>query len=106
MRELRWALRRGALLSVYFGTGVIVFTVGVFVLGLLSGMLHVDRSAYRFAGITVSVVMLIPSAAAPWVIGLHRFTEVSLWDYCRETAGDATVWPERAGGRKFRARRF
>jgi uncharacterized membrane protein YccC len=45
---------------------------------LLSGILRVDRSAYRFAGITVAVVMLIPHGAPPWVIAFNRFVEVSI----------------------------
>jgi uncharacterized membrane protein YgaE (UPF0421/DUF939 family) len=84
----------GALLSTYFGNGVIAFTAGVFALGLLSAALHIDRSAYRFAGITVSIVMLIPGGAPPWVIGLHRFTEVSVGILVGLLL--TAVWPEGA----------
>jgi uncharacterized membrane protein YccC len=69
-------------------------TAGVFVLGLLSAALHIDRSAYRFAGITVTIVMLIPGGAPPWVIGLHRFTEVSVGILVGLLL--TAVWPEGA----------
>lgn len=84
----------GALLSTHFGNSVIVFTAGVFALGLLSAALHIDRSAYRFAGITVSIVMLIPGGAPPWIIGLHRFTEVSVGILVGLLL--TAVWPEDA----------
>jgi uncharacterized membrane protein YgaE (UPF0421/DUF939 family) len=34
--------------------------------------------AYRFAAITLSIILLIPRARAPWIVGWHRFLEVSL----------------------------
>jgi hypothetical protein len=34
--------------------------------------------SYRFAGITVAIVMLWPHHASPWIVGLHRFAEISL----------------------------
>lgn len=32
---------------------------------------------HRFAGVTVSIVMLVAHQGSPWVVGLHRFLEVS-----------------------------
>jgi len=83
----------GALLTKYFGSSVIAFTLGVFALGLLSAVLRIDRSAYRFAGITVAIVMLVQHATGPWVVAFHRFVEVSvgLLTGLLITA----VWPER-----------
>jgi uncharacterized membrane protein YccC len=68
----------GAILTKYFGSSVVAFTLGVFVLGLLSAVFRIDRSAYRFAGITVAMVMLIQRGASPWAMGFHRFVEVSV----------------------------
>ncbi len=87
----------GALLSAYFGASVVAFTLGVFVVGLLSVVLHVDRSAYRFAGITVAIVMLVLHAAAAWVVGLHRFIEVSVGILIGLLL--TAVWLERNAGR-------
>jgi uncharacterized membrane protein YgaE (UPF0421/DUF939 family) len=33
---------------------------------------------YRFAGVTVAIVMLVPHAISPWLVGLHRFLEFSV----------------------------
>ena len=68
----------GALLSAYFGANVMVFTLGVFALGIVCAALRLDRPAYRFAGITLTIVMLIHYARPAWVVALHRFVEVSV----------------------------
>jgi hypothetical protein len=52
-----------------------------------------DRSAYRFGGITLAIVLLIPRPATAWAIAFHRFAEVSIG------LGVAliltVVWPEK-----------
>ena len=35
-------------------------------------------SAYRFAAITLSIVLLIAHPRPPWIVASHRFVEVSL----------------------------
>ena len=35
-----------------------------------------ERNAYRYAGVTMAIVMLVP-AHSGWVVALHRFFEVS-----------------------------
>jgi uncharacterized membrane protein YccC len=93
----------GAVISRCFGVSVLTFAAAVFVLGLLSGVLRVDRSAYRFAGITASVVMLIPHGDPPWVIALYRFTESSLGIVVGLLV--TVVWPERVSGSSLRTSR-
>jgi len=68
----------GALLANYFGPGIILFGLAIFALGLTCAVLRLDQSAYRFAGISLAIVMLIVRAQAPWVTGIHRFVEVSI----------------------------
>ena len=68
----------GALLAVCFGANVYVFGAGVLLLGVLTAALHLDRAAYRFTGIAMVVVMLIPRPASPWIVALHRFSEISI----------------------------
>jgi uncharacterized membrane protein YgaE (UPF0421/DUF939 family) len=68
----------GALLATYAGFNVAVFGVGLFALGVLCPILRIDRSAYRYAGITLVIVMLIPRTNAPWIVALHRFIEISV----------------------------
>ena len=53
------------------------FGAGVFVLGVLCALFQLQY-AYRFAGITLAIVMLIPHNAPTWIIALHRFIEVSI----------------------------
>ena len=83
----------GALLATYLGSGVLAFALGIFLLGLISAAVHLDRAAYRFAGIALAIVMLVTRDRPAWIIAAHRFFEVSL--------GIATglvmtaLWPER-----------
>ena len=68
----------GALVASYVGANLLVFGIGIFVLGLLSFLARSDRSAYRFAGVTLAIVMLVPRTGPAWKIALHRFAEVSI----------------------------
>lgn len=56
------------------------------VLGLMCAIARSDRSAYRFAGVTLAVVLLIPRANPTWQIGLHRHCVALILE---------VVWPER-----------
>ena len=67
----------GALLAAFFTFTWIIYGLGIFVCGILCGLLRLG-SAYRFAAITLSIVLLIAHAAPPWTVALHRFIEVSL----------------------------
>jgi uncharacterized membrane protein YccC len=68
----------GALLATYFPANLIFFAAGVFVLGLICAALRVDRVAYRFAGVTLAIVMLVPRIGSAWVVAAHRSLEVSV----------------------------
>ena len=67
----------GALIATYFPPNWIVYGIGLFVCGVLSAMLRVG-SAYRFAAIALSIVLLITHSRPPWMVATHRFIEVSL----------------------------
>jgi uncharacterized membrane protein YccC len=54
-----------------------VYGAAILVCGVLSALLRLG-GAYRFAAITLSVVLLIAHAAPPRVVAYHRFVEVSL----------------------------
>jgi uncharacterized membrane protein YgaE (UPF0421/DUF939 family) len=68
----------GALLATYTGENVAVFGAGVFALGLLCALLHVQRGAYRYAGITLAIVMMIAHTQPPWIVAIHRSIEISV----------------------------
>jgi uncharacterized membrane protein YgaE (UPF0421/DUF939 family) len=67
----------GALLSVYFRSSLPMFGLGVFLLGLICAVLQL-RTAYRFAGVTLAITMLIVRDKPAWVVAAHRFIEVSV----------------------------
>jgi len=68
----------GGLLGFYFGANVYVFGAGVLLLGVLISVMHFDRSAFRFAGIALAIVMLVIRTESVWTVALHRFLEVYL----------------------------
>ena len=67
----------GAVIATGFSSNWIVYGAGILVCGIISAMLRL-ATAYRFAAITFSIVLLIPHAEPPWVVALDRFVEVSL----------------------------
>jgi uncharacterized membrane protein YgaE (UPF0421/DUF939 family) len=47
---------------------------------------------YRYASITLAIIVLIPRTAAPWTIALHRFLEVSVG--ITVALAVVALWPE------------
>jgi uncharacterized membrane protein YccC len=82
-----------ALVATYFGPRILVFGACVFLMGFLCALAHLDRSAYRFGGVTLAIVLLIPRAAPAWIIAFHRFAEVSIGIAVALLL--ATLWPEK-----------
>lgn len=82
----------GALLSAYAGENMVVFGAGVFVLGVICAWLRIARNAYRYAGITLTIVMLIARTQPAWIIGIHRFFEISMG--IAVGLALTAVWPE------------
>lgn len=67
----------GALVATFFSAGTLVYGVTVLLCGLLCAVLRLD-GAYRFAAITLSIIVLIAHQRAAWIVASHRFVEVSL----------------------------
>src|SRR5258708_3148153 len=67
----------GAAIATFLSPSWIVYGAGIFVCGILCSLLRLS-SAYRFAAITLSVVLLITHQRPPWIVAIHRFVEVSL----------------------------
>jgi len=80
----------GAALATYFSPSMVVYALGILLCGMLAWLLRVG-SAYRFAGITLSIVLLIPHTLPPRIVGWHRFLEVSLGIAVALVV--TTVWP-------------
>jgi uncharacterized membrane protein YccC len=83
----------GAAAATYIHASTIVYGVLVFLLGLLCAVLHIERTAYRYATITLAIIMLPPRRMPPWITAAHRFIEVSLGIVV--ALGIAAVWPEK-----------
>jgi uncharacterized membrane protein YgaE (UPF0421/DUF939 family) len=69
-----------------------VFSIGVFVMGMICAMLRITRSANRYAAITLAIILLIVHAEPPWTIAVHRFLEISLGIAVSLLL--TAVWPE------------
>jgi uncharacterized membrane protein YccC len=82
----------GAIVANYFGPRALVFGACVFLLGLLCAAVRSERSAYRFGGVTLAIVLLIPRTEPAWRVAFHRFAEVSI-GICVALIF-AWIWPE------------
>jgi uncharacterized membrane protein YccC len=86
----------GGFVGTYFSANVAAFGVAVFAIGVVCAALKVERAAYRYASITLAIVMLVPRAANEWVVAVHRFFEVSIGIVVG--LGLSAAWPERTSG--------
>jgi len=91
----------GAVLNTWFRVNIWVFGAAVLLIGMICALLRVERTAYRYAGITLAIVMLVPRSSGGWVIALHRFFEVSLGIAVGLLI--AAVWPERSATKRVNA---
>ncbi len=82
----------GALVGNYSPGNFAAFGAAVFAMGVLCAVFTVERGAYRYAGITLAIVMLIPRARSEWVIAAHRFLEVSIG--IAVGLAITAIWPE------------
>jgi hypothetical protein len=79
-------------LTAYAAQNVAAFDAGVIVLGPICALLRMGRNAFRYAGMMLTIVMLVARAESAWMIGIHRSLEIP--------AGIAVgllltaVWPE------------
>jgi uncharacterized membrane protein YccC len=67
----------GALIASWLPPNWAVYGLGIVGCGVLSSILRLHY-AYRFTAITFTIVLLIRHTAAPWIVAVHRFVEVSL----------------------------
>ena len=86
----------GGLAGTYFPGNFFVFGLCILVIGICFAPLRVERSAYRYACITLAIVIL-PRLHSEWITALHRFLEVSV-GIAIGLAINA-IWPERFADR-------
>jgi uncharacterized membrane protein YccC len=82
----------GALVTTYLQPNLLWFGTSVFVLGIICALLKLHHNAYRFAGISAAIVMLIEHTRPPRYIAAHRFVEVSFGIAVALLL--SAVWPE------------
>jgi len=68
----------GAVSDAYVHGSVWAFAAAVVFIGVLCVVLRVERSSFRYASITLVIVMLVPRSTSARLVALHRFVEVSL----------------------------
>jgi uncharacterized membrane protein YgaE (UPF0421/DUF939 family) len=68
----------GALEANFFGANLVAFAVAIVLIGLLAIAFRLEKTADRYASITLAIIVLIPRSAPAWIIALHRFLEVSV----------------------------
>lgn len=83
----------GAIVASQFGPNALLFGACVFILGPLCAMVRSDRSAYRFGGVTLAIVLMVPRTDPAWRVAFHRFAEVSIGIGVALIL--AWVWPEK-----------
>ena len=82
----------GALEANFFGANLVAFAVAIVLIGLLAIAFRLEKTAYRYASITLAIIVLIPRSAPAWIIGLHRFLEVSVGIIV--ALAIVALWPE------------
>jgi uncharacterized membrane protein YgaE (UPF0421/DUF939 family) len=82
----------GALVATFFHSSALVYAAAIFLCGVLCALLRF-RGAYRFAAITLSIILLIAHTRPPWIVASHRFVEVSLG--IAVALSVAELWPSR-----------
>jgi uncharacterized membrane protein YgaE (UPF0421/DUF939 family) len=84
----------GALEAHYFGANLIAFPVAIILIGLLSYGFRLEKTAYRYASVTLAIIVLIPRSNPAWIVALHRFIEVSVGIIVALAV--VAFWPERS----------
>jgi uncharacterized membrane protein YgaE (UPF0421/DUF939 family) len=68
----------GAVSDIYFHTSIWALGSAILLVGSLCVALRIERSAFRYANITLVIVMLVPRSTSARLVALHRFFEVSI----------------------------
>jgi uncharacterized membrane protein YccC len=68
----------GAVEAKYLGPNLAAFMFAIFFIGLLSLGFRLEKTAYRYASVILTIIVLIPRTNPAWIVALHRFIEVSV----------------------------
>ncbi len=84
----------GAVEANYFRANLIAFMLAIFFIGLVSLAFRLEKTAYRYASVTLAIIVLIPRTNPAWIVALHRFIEVSVGIIVALAV--VAFWPERS----------
>jgi uncharacterized membrane protein YccC len=82
----------GAFEANYFRANLVAYAIAILLVGMLSFAFRLEKTAYRYASITLTIIVLIPRSEAPWATALHRFIEVSVGIIVALAV--VALWPE------------
>jgi uncharacterized membrane protein YgaE (UPF0421/DUF939 family) len=82
----------GAVEVNYFGANLAAFALSIFFIGLLSFAFRLEKTAYRYASVTLTIIVLIPRTNPAWIVAVHRFIEVSVGIVVALLV--VAIWPE------------
>jgi len=68
----------GAATDAYVHASVWAFAAAIVFIGFLCVVLRIERSSFRYASVTLVIVMLVPRSTSAQSVALHRFCEVSI----------------------------
>jgi uncharacterized membrane protein YgaE (UPF0421/DUF939 family) len=75
------------------GANLAAFMLAIFFVGLLSFGFRLEKTACRYASVTLTIIVLIPRTSPAWIVALHRFIEVSVGIIVALLV--VAIWPER-----------
>jgi len=79
------------------------FALAIILMRLLSIAFRLEKTAYRWASITVAIIVLIPRSARAQTIALRRFVEVSVGIIVALVAVGAVAGPSTKCGERAQA---
>jgi uncharacterized membrane protein YccC len=88
----------GALVALRYPGNAVAFGIAVFAIGALCAGVGIGRVAYRYAGITMAIMLLVAHRETVWITAVHRCIEVSVGLAVGVLL--TATWPERPGGSK------
>jgi uncharacterized membrane protein YccC len=91
----------GALAGAYYPGNALVFGGCILILGIAFVPFRLESNAYRYAGITLAIIMLVPGHSG-WILALHRSFEVSVG--IAVALAISAAWPERTAATSASAR--
>ena len=89
----RWRVKRSTRVKLLRSESCRLHARDLFI-GLLSNGFRLERTAYRYASVTLTIIVLIPRANRAWIVALHRFIEVSVGIIVALLV--VAIWPERS----------